>query len=307
MPMRMIKSETDDELLIERIMHARRYSLSLDKNRCVGCDICQIVCPREAIEVRKPSKMEGEKLSRPKITIDENKCQFCGICNAVCPFSALALRINDEKTVPVLKTDSFPQVIHEIEADTSKCPTDCNECEEACPFDLIKVRVETIEGEAVKDVTSLTNKGNLKVEVDIDRDQCPCCRLCEVECPYGVIKTRKIISGFIKINAEKCPEGCHDCSDVCPIPGALYLSNDGKVHANDLYCIYCGACKIVCPVQQALEIHRTSINHTAVHSGAWNKALEKLTSTKDVAKELRGKMLIRVQESVKKRVGKKVS
>lgn len=302
MPMKIIKSETDSELLVERIVHARRYSLSLNKTRCVGCEICQTVCPREAIEIKEVVKVDGEKAKRPLIDIDEEKCQYCGICNAICPFSALELQIDDENIVPVLKMESFPQVIHEIKVDTTKCPIGCRECEEVCPFDLIKVRWMTENGEEVKNPESHPDKDLLKVVVDIEKEYCPCCRLCEDKCPYDAIQVRKILYGSIKINDEKCPEGCQDCLDVCPIPGALFISEDGKVNVNDSYCIYCGVCRIICPVEGALEIQRTSVHHTPVHSGAWNKALEKLTSTSGMAKELRSKLLIRTRESVKKRV-----
>jgi len=284
--MKVVKSETENNLQIKRILYTRRYSLILDKNRCVGCEICQIVCPREAIEIIKPAKFEGEKISHPNIAIDENKCHFCGICNAICPFGALTLEINDEEVVPVLKTESFPHIIHEVEVDETKCPTDCNKCEEACPFGLIKVGVEKPAG---------------RVKVSIDKEHCPCCRLCEVKCPYDAINVRKSILGSIKINDEKCPKNCRDCVDVCPIPSVLYVSNEGKVHVNDSCCIYCGVCRIVCPVEGALEIHRAYIHHAPVHSGAWNKALEKLTSTKDMAKELRSKLIIKTRESVRRR------
>ncbi len=291
MPMKIVKTETEDELAVYRIMHARHYSLLLDKNRCIGCEICQTVCPREAIEIKKPTKIEGQELTSPSITIDENKCQFCGICNTICPFGALTLKINDERTVPVLRTESFPQIIHEIEVDATRCPKDCNDCEEVCPFDLIKVSVDRNSG---------------KVNVEIDKDHCPCCRLCEAECPYDAIHTRKIIFGSITVNNEKCPDGCRDCVDVCPIPGTLYTSTEGKVHANEFPCIYCGVCRIVCPVEGALEIQRTSVHHTPVHSGAWNKALEKLASTEGMAKELRSKLIVKAQESVRRRLGKEV-
>jgi len=291
--MRVLKSETVNETFIERIMYTRYYSLSLDKKRCVGCEICKIVCPREAIEVIKPFKIEGENQGRSTISIDENKCHFCGICNAICPFGALTLRINDEVVIPVFKTESFPQIIHEVEVNESLCPVDCNKCEEACSFDLIKVSVEKTQAES-------------RVRVDIDKEHCPCCRLCEAECPYNAIHARKIISGSIIINNEKCLENCRDCVDVCPIQGALYMLDDGKVHVNDFFCIYCGACRIVCPVEGALVIKRNSVHHTSVHSGAWNKALEKLTSTKDMVKELRSKTIIRTRESVKRRAGKAV-
>ena len=103
----------------------------------------------------------------------------------------------------------------------------------------------------------------------------------------GAIKVKKAFEGIISINQEKCPEGCKDCLDVCPIPGALTLGEDKKVHVNELFCTYCGACKNVCPVDEALIVKRTKVHHTPIHSGTWNKALERLTSPADAAKELK--------------------
>jgi hypothetical protein len=65
--------------------------------------------------------------------------------------------------------------------------------------------------------------------------------------------------------------------------------------------VYCGVCKVVCPEKDALELDRTFIRHTPVQSGAWNKALETLASTKVMTKELRTKSTKRAKESVKKR------
>jgi 4Fe-4S ferredoxin len=112
------------------------------------------------------------------------------------------------------------------------------------------------------------------------------------------------MQGKIAIHAEKCPEGCTDCLDVCPITGALYLSEeDRKVQVNEMFCVYCGACKIVCPVEEALELKRAMINHTPIRSGAWNKALEKLASPIEMTKELKAKGSRKVMESVEKRLG----
>jgi len=72
-----------------------------------------------------------------------------------------------------------------------------------------------------------------------------------------------------------------------------------------MFCVYCGACKIVCPVGEALDFKRTRINHAPVRSGAWNKALERLTSPTDMAKELKTKRSLKARESVKKRLGLK--
>jgi formate hydrogenlyase subunit 6/NADH:ubiquinone oxidoreductase subunit I len=70
-----------------------------------------------------------------------------------------------------------------------------------------------------------------------------------------------------------------------------------------MFCVYCGACKVVCPAEEALELKRTKISHTPVHSGAWNKALEKLASPIDMTKELKAKGSRKVMESVEKRLG----
>jgi len=304
-PMKQLKTETENELIVERVHHARRYSLTLDKGLCVGCEICKIICPKEAIEVKKFPKVAGDKAKRPVIDINEQKCHYCGMCDVICPYGAVTVRTNGEPVIPVVKTESFPQLLREIEVDATKCEVGCVECEEACPLSLIKVTVRTPEGEEIQDLESIesrSNKDKLTVTVDIKKELCPCCRLCEVKCPDEAIRVRKIFHGVIKINREMCPVGCRDCLDVCPITGALYVSEDGKVYANEVYCVYCGVCRLVCPVEGALELQRTSIRHTPIHSGAWNKALEKLTSTKEMTKELRAKGLTKARESVDKRL-----
>lgn len=302
MPMKLLKVETKDELTVERILHARRHSLTLDKNRCSGCEICMIICPKEAIETKKIPKKDGERAKRPVVDVDENKCHFCGICSSICPFGALEVKVDGETATPVVKTESFPQLLREIEVDAAKCSLDCVDIEDPCPLGLIEVRAQTSDGKEVENMETRAADENLEVVVDIERDSCPCCRVCEAKFPDGAIRVRKISTGIMKINHDKCPEGCRDCLDVCPITGALYLSEDGKVHVNELYCVYCGACRIVCPEEGALELERTYIHHTPVRSGAWNKALEKLTSTKEMTKELRTKSSTKLRESVGRRL-----
>ncbi|UCC57736.1 MAG: 4Fe-4S dicluster domain-containing protein [Candidatus Bathyarchaeum sp.] len=283
------------------VLHAKRYSLTLDKNKCTGCGICMEICPREAIEVTKTPKIEGEAAKPPTVAISEEKCTYCGMCETLCAFGALSIKINGEHIIPVVNSESFPQLIREITVDETKCGVECAEIEDACPLDLIKVSVHTPDGKEITGANSRLNKENLEVTVNIDKDSCPCCQLCETKFPDSAIRVEKIFHGNLRINREKCPEDCHDCLDVCPIPGVLYLLDDGKVHVNELNCIYCGVCRIVCPEEGALELNRTRIRHTEVRSGAWNKALEKLASTKAMTKELKTKSGKRLYESMKSR------
>ncbi|MCX8171739.1 MAG: hypothetical protein N3E47_07260, partial [Candidatus Bathyarchaeota archaeon] len=191
----------------------------------------------------------------------------------------------DEEWIPVLKSESFPKILREVKVDREKCPPGCRICEEECPLRLINVKFG----------------GDGKVsEVNVDVKHCPGCRICEVKCPGNAIYARKIVTGFIKISNELCPEGCSECVNACPIPSVLSLTSGGKVDVNDLFCVYCGACRNTCPVKGAIEIGRASIHHALVKSGAWNKVLEKLTSTENMVKELRTKSASKVYDSVRR-------
>ena len=102
MPMKFLKTEDENLLLIERVLHAKSYSLMLNKKLCTGCGICVEICPREALELRKIPKAEGEKAKLPAIDADEKKCTYCGICDSLCPFGALELRVDGKKSTPVV-------------------------------------------------------------------------------------------------------------------------------------------------------------------------------------------------------------
>jgi ferredoxin len=82
----------------------------------------------------------------------------------------------------------------------------------------------------------------------------------------------------------------------------MSIGDDGKVYVDESFCMYCGACVNVCPEEGALELYRISIHHTEIKSGAWNRSLEKLTSTLGVSKELKAKGLEKAKELVQKRI-----
>ena len=303
MPLRTIKKDAADTLTLEWILHVKNYKLTLDKNRCVGCQVCTLACPKEAMKTAKQPKIEGEKAKKAKVDVDLSKCNFCGICDVTCPYGAIKVTLNGSHDLSILAKDSYPQLVRDIAVDTRKCEKECVECEAVCPLSLIKISKVGFNGNPVENVADLSpmSKKRVQVNLDIQKEYCPTCRVCQYKCAPGALRVKKSFEGQISINQEKCPEGCTDCLDVCPIKGTLSLGEDNKVHVNELFCTYCGACKNVCPVPEALSVKRTRVYHTPIHSGTWNKALERITSTDDAAKELKAQAAQNRRNVVEKR------
>jgi len=303
MPLQTIKKDAADALTLEWVLQVKDYKLTLDKSRCVGCQICTLACPKEAIKTIKQPKIQGEATKKAKVDIDLAKCNFCGICDVTCPYGAIRVTLNSAHDLSILEKESYPQLIRDITVDTRKCEKECVECESACPFSLIKISKVGFDGKPIQDLSALSanEKKRVQLSLDIQKDYCPTCKICEYRCTPGAIKVKKVIEGKTSIDQTKCPESCKDCLDVCPIPGALELGEDKKVHVNETFCIYCGACKNVCPVETALCVKRTKIVHTPIHSGTWNKALERITSSSDAAKELKAQAAENRRKVVEKR------
>jgi 4Fe-4S ferredoxin len=268
-------------------MQIKNVKLTLDKKRCVGCEICTLACPKAAITTTKQPKAQGEMAKKPQVDIDQAKCNFCGACDVLCPYGAVQVTVNGNHDLGIVAKESYPQLTRDITVNTAKCDKECTAFESACPLQLIKISKVGYDGKPVSDVSKLsaTGKRRVQVTVDVAKQHCPTCRECEYKCTPGAITVKKAYEGKLSINQEKCPISCHDCADVCPITGTLTVGEDGKVHVSDQTCTYCGACRNVCPEPDALTLERTKILHSPVHSGAWNKTLERITSPENAAKE----------------------
>lgn len=66
------------------------------KERCVGCELCAIVCPSQAIYVKaaqndpKNPVSHGERFAED-YQINMLRCIFCGYCEEACPTGAVVL------------------------------------------------------------------------------------------------------------------------------------------------------------------------------------------------------------------------
>lgn len=59
-----------------------RGKISLNRDKCTGCQLCIKICPTKAIEF-----MPEEK----KVKIFVSRCCFCAQCNDICPTGALSM------------------------------------------------------------------------------------------------------------------------------------------------------------------------------------------------------------------------
>ncbi|MFC1980288.1 FAD-dependent oxidoreductase [Chloroflexota bacterium] len=70
----------------------------VDENKCIGCSICQLVCPYGAIELQ--DTLEGLKARVISVV-----CTGCGMCNPRCPTAAISLKhFSDAQILSQIRT-----------------------------------------------------------------------------------------------------------------------------------------------------------------------------------------------------------
>lgn len=283
------KTRTEKEMVLERAMVTRHYVMRWDLERCVGCQMGPLVCPKDALTHVDAVVEKGRMVQKQSIDVDPQKCILCGECAEICPVNAIQMSVNGQPENPVVKYEAFP--ILEQSTTFQDETFDWSKKDfviENCPTDVIRENVE--------DHT-----------LEVDDAHCIRCRQCEIA-SGGAFHVVQPWQGSVVLKKEFCVEGCLACSDICPTR-ALHRNEAGELVLADYYCIKCGACVQICPVEAQYEeyevkfesqgvtklvkhrrvtnadnlpiwVERWRVRHQPVRSGAWVQALLNLADEK---------------------------
>lgn len=76
-----------------------RGTIVVDHNRCKGCELCMVVCPKNIIEMADTFTPRGY---RPARLIDPNfECTGCLLCSTICPDAAITVYRETTRKTPI--------------------------------------------------------------------------------------------------------------------------------------------------------------------------------------------------------------
>ncbi|MHA1894356.1 MAG: 4Fe-4S binding protein [Candidatus Helarchaeota archaeon] len=167
---------------------------------------------------------------RNELFLHIDKCISCGLCIPTCPKLAVFEPTEEDKK----KKLEGP-----IEVNTELCVY-CGICDYLCPTDAFEFTTNK-----ERKLLLLENGSLPKLKPD------------KVIKTKDGIEVKRYLKGSIKLNSDKCPDGCDKCL-ICPTDVFEVSGNKVSIKNKD-NCIYCYACTKACPVPEALSVIRTQI------------------------------------------------
>jgi len=176
---------------------------------CVGCQICELKCPTNAIT----------GIKKDRYVIEPSLCINCGVCGIYCPYDSIVDQWGD--LVKRIKAKDIPKAV--VVPDLC---SGCEYCIDTCPFDCIHLI----------DAPDRWRDGNYPADMSgkvawVDERTCVSCGICETFCiKEAIVIDRKYnwdpYIGFSYQEGRAVPP--------TPIPGPEGLINPATTGASHL-------------------------------------------------------------------------
>jgi 2-oxoglutarate ferredoxin oxidoreductase subunit delta len=80
---------------------AKRYQVTIERNRCKGCELCVHVCPKQVLAMSKDINDKGYFFSH---VVNQPACIGCRFCAFICPDVAIEVaQLDSPMTAPAGK------------------------------------------------------------------------------------------------------------------------------------------------------------------------------------------------------------
>lgn len=274
------KRETASRLELTLSLYVDQVSLVLDKARCLKCEICSTVCPRQAVRL-----FAGD--AELDISIDPRLCVMCEICAHFCPTGAVQLFYNGEPKRIMAEHRGLGPFYPAITLDAAKCPEPCpplSDGEEHWCRQERRLVPNTLADCPKSCQVCLTACPRQVVKLSPDSSQvvpetelCLRCSQCLRVCRTQAIEIVPKFIGRVSIRDELCPADCNRCLELCPVQ--LITREGERVFLKTEVCSLCGVCRNICPEGAIAIIREEIVAQPGDFSHAWETALARLTGS----------------------------
>ncbi len=181
-----------------------RPGLVIDK--CIGCHICEKICPTGCIELIEVELPEKGKVERPQVNI--GRCMMCGYCAEYCPKNAMI--VTPEYELADYSRQSL--ILDPFKLQYEDRP--------GCWVDIVEIKPSELgtgsKGKSIKGAAGMRDVPS------VEEKKCISCSKCEKVCPADAVtmvevgkneKGRPIKRP--RFDPEKCV-ACEQCVDNCP-------------------------------------------------------------------------------------------
>ncbi len=70
----------------------RKAKVTIEKNRCKGCELCVYFCPKQVLAMSKEINDKGYFFSQ---VVNQDACIACRFCALICPDVAIEIALLD--------------------------------------------------------------------------------------------------------------------------------------------------------------------------------------------------------------------